>query len=226
MQVGDTIQLEQTELTVAGVLKDSPFDTSDQPTVICSEKTFEEITGEDAYAILDVQLSKDATAQDVKELYTLADGKYHFYDRLEQNKDTQNTYYMFCLFVYGFLAVITLITIIHTVNSISMSVSARTKQYGAMRAVGMDSLQIKKMITTEAATYTALGLFAGCGLGLPLHYFLYSQMITNYWGTAWQVPFVSIGGILILLVFTALLAPLAPAKRICNMAVSETINEL
>lgn len=226
LQVGDTIQLEQTELTVAGVLKDSPFDTSDQPTVICSEKTFEEITGEDAYAILDVQLSKDATAQDVKELYALADGKYHFYDRLEQNKDTQNTYYMFCLFVYGFLAVITLITIIHTVNSISMSVSARTKQYGAMRAVGMDSLQIKKMITTEAATYTALGLFAGCGLGLPLHYFLYSQMITNYWGTAWQVPFASIGGILILLVFTALLAPLAPAKRICNMAVSETINEL
>lgn len=44
LKVGDTIQLEQTELTVAGVLKDSPFDTSDQPTVICSEKTFKEIT--------------------------------------------------------------------------------------------------------------------------------------------------------------------------------------
>ena len=51
LKVGDTIQLEQTELTVAGVLKDSPFDTSDQPTVICSEKTFKEITGKDAYAV-------------------------------------------------------------------------------------------------------------------------------------------------------------------------------
>lgn len=86
----------------------------------------------------------------------------------QQNKDTQNTYFMFCLFVYGFLAVITLITIIHTVNSISMSVSARTNQYGTMRAVGMDSLQIKKMILMETATYTTLGLLAGCGLGLPL----------------------------------------------------------
>lgn len=156
----------------------------------------------------------------------MADGHYRFYDRLAQNKDTQNTYFMFCLFVYGFLAVITLITIIHTVNSISMSVSARTKQYGAMRAVGMDSLQIKKMIIMEAATYTTLGLLGGCGLGLPLHHFLYSQMITNYWGTAWQIPFTSIGGILVLLVFTSLLAPFAPAKRICDMAVSETINEL
>ena len=226
LKVGDIIQLEQTELTVTGLLDDSPFDTSEHPTVICSEKTFQEITGEDAYAILDVQLSKNATAQNVNELHTLADGNYNFYDRLAQNKDTQNTYYMFCLFVYGFLFVITLITIIHTVNSVSMSVASRTRQYGAMRALGMDGLQIRKMISMEAVTYTTLGLIAGCGLGLPLHYFLYSQMITNYWGTTWQLPFASIGGILIALVLTALLAPFAPAKRICNMSVSETINEL
>ena len=95
-----------------------------------------------------------------------------------------------------------------------------------MRAVGMDGLQIKKMISMETATYTVLGLLAGCGLGLPLHHFLYSQMITNYWDTAWEIPFTSIGGILVLLVFTSILTTYVPAKRICNMAVSETINEL
>ena len=128
--------------------------------------------------------------------------------------------------MYGFLVVITLITIIHTANSVAMSVSARTRQYGAMRALGMDERQIQKMITTESAAYTLLGLIAGCGLGLPLHYFLYGQMITNYWGAAWHLPLSSVGGILLLLVCTALLVPLVPGKRICNMAVSETINEL
>lgn len=226
LQVGDVIQLGDTSLTVAGVLEDSPFDTSDQPTVICSEELFTAITGEDAYAILDVQLTEDVTQQDINRLQALADGRYDFYDRLDQNKDIQSTYFMFCLFVYGFLVVITLITIIHTANSIAMSVSARTRQYGAMRAVGMDERQIQKMITTESATYTLLGLITGCGLGLPLHYFLYSQMITNYWGTAWCLPLTSVGGILILIVCTALLIPLAPGKRICNMAVSATINEL
>ena len=226
LKVGDTIRLEQTELTVTGVLKDSPFDASDQPTVICSEKVFEEITGRNAYAVLDVQLSPNATEQNVEELHALADGRCDFYDRLARNKDTQNTYYMFCLFVYGFLAVITLITMIHTVNSVSMSVSARTKQYGAMRAVGMDGLQVKKMIFAETVLYTVIGFFAGCGLGLPLHYFLYSKMITNYWGTAWQIPSASIGGILALLAVISLLAPFAPAKRICEMPITETINEL
>ncbi len=226
LQVGDTIQLEQVVLTVAGVLKDSPFDTSEQPTVICSEETFQKITGQNSYAILDVQLSKDATEQNRNELHALANGQYDFYDRVVRNKDTQNTYYMFCLFVYGFLTIITCITMIHAVNSISMSVSSRVRQYGAMRAVGMDGLQVKRMIGVEAATYTVLGLLAGCGLGLPLHHFLYTQMITNYWGTPWQIPSPSVGGILVLLVLTSILSPFAPAKRICDMAVAETINEL
>lgn len=226
LKVGDTIRLEQTELTVAGVLEDSPFDTTDQPIVICSERMFTDITGEDAYAVLDVQLSSKASEQNVNELHALSDGHYDFYDRMAQNKDTQNTYFMFCLFVYGFLAVITLIAVIHTVNSISMSVSARTKQYGAMRAVGMDDLQIKKMISMETATYTIFGLFAGCGLGLPLHYFFYTQMITDYWGTQWQLPSASVAGILALLVIVSLLAPFLPAKRICNMPITATINEL
>lgn len=226
LHTGDTIRLGNADLTVAGVLKDSPFDTSDHPTVICSEKLFYTLTGKDSYSVVDVQLSKKATQQNINELHALAGEEYLFYDRLDQNKDTQNTYFMFCLFAYGFLAVVTLITVIHTINSISMSVSARTKQYGAMRAVGMDHVQIRKMIITEASAYTTLGLFAGCILGLPLHHFLYSQMITNYWGTAWQFPGASIAGILSFLVLTLLLAPCAPAKRICRMAVSETINEL
>lgn len=226
LHTGDTIRLGNADLTVAGVLKDSPFDTSDHPTVICSEKLFYTLTGKDSYSVVDVQLSKKATQQNINELHALAGEEYLFYDRLDQNKDTQNTYFMFCLFAYGFLAVVTLITVIHTINSISMSVSARTKQYGAMRAVGMDHVQIRKMIITEASAYTTLGLFAGCILGLPLHHFLYSQMITNYWGTAWQFPGASIAGILSFLILTSLLAPCAPAKRICRMAVSETINEL
>ena len=95
-----------------------------------------------------------------------------------------------------------------------------------MRAVGMDGYQIQKMITAESATYTVLGLLTGCVLDLPLHYFLYGQMITNYWGVAWRLPIETVGGIVLLLVCTGLLLPLTPGKRICNLAVSETINEL
>ncbi len=40
----------------------------------------------------------------------------------------------FALFLYGFLALIALITIFNIINCAAMSVSARMKQYGALRA--------------------------------------------------------------------------------------------
>ena len=225
LRVGDTIQIGDTALPVLGVLEDSPFSADDHPTVICSEALFEALTSQTGYAVVDVQLTADATRETVTELQALAGG-YDFYDRMDLNRDTRNTYWMFCLFVYGFLAIITLITMIHTVNSISLSVAARTRQYGAMRAVGMAAAQLHRMIFAEAATYTVLGFAVGCGLGLPLHAFLYNQMITHYWGVAWQLPLGTIGGIVALLVFTSLAAPFAPARRVCRLPVAGSINEL
>ena len=40
------------------------------------------------------------------------------------------------------------------------------------------------------------------------------------------LPFGTIGGIVALLVFTSLAAPFAPAKRVCDLPVAGSINEL
>ena len=40
-------------------------------------------------------------------------------------------------------------------------------RYGAMRAVGMDNRQLKRMISAEAYTYAISGVIVGCGIGLP-----------------------------------------------------------
>ena len=41
-----------------------------------------------------------------------------------------------------------------------MSVSARLRQYGAMRAIGMTSAQLVRMVAAEALTYVAGGMAA------------------------------------------------------------------
>lgn len=61
-----------------------------------------------------------------------------------------------------------------------MSVSARMKQYGAMRAVGMDERQVTKMIAAEAATYVVVGCVVGCTIGLPLSKLLYDFLIAEH----------------------------------------------
>ena len=49
--------------------------------------------------------------------------------------DTHNSYWMFCLFVYGSLPIIIPIIMIRTVNSVSSSMGTCTWQYGARSSV-------------------------------------------------------------------------------------------
>ena len=81
-----------------------------------------------------------------------------------------------------FLAIISLITVLNIMNSISMGVSARIKQYGAMRAVGMESRQVTKMIAAEAITYAASGAIVGIVLGLMLHHLIYVKSLSAILG--------------------------------------------
>ena len=81
-----------------------------------------------------------------------------------------------------------MITLFNIINSISMSVTARIKQYGAMRAVGMDGEQLTRMIAAEAFTYAVSGLIVGSGTGIVLSRFLYVKLVTRYFGSQWSLP--------------------------------------
>ena len=111
-----------------------------------------------------VQTTSQATDEDVSALCnTAAESGNHFSDKRDQR--TSGTYLAFVFCIYCFLGIITLVTVLNIVNSISMSVSAKIKQYGAMRAVGMDEQQITKMIFAEALTYAFWGGGIGCAIG-------------------------------------------------------------
>lgn len=113
---------------------------------------------------------------------------------------------------------------VYIVNSIAMSMAARIKQYGALRAIGMSDRQLVKVVTAEAAVYAVAGSMAGCLLGLPLHKRLFEQMVTFRWGDPWQIPWDTIGIIVAIVMVTTVLAVRGPSKRIRNMSIVETIS--
>lgn len=227
--IGDQIQIGGEMVEIAGLLKYNPFSedgsTHGTVTLITSGKTFERLTGITDYSLVMIQTDSTATDEDVEAIHNAAGNEYTFRDRRGQR--TTSTYMAFLLFVYGFLAIITAVTVLNIMNSISMSVSARIRQYGAMRAVGMEPHQITKMIAAEAATYALSGCVVGCAAGLLLSKLLYDNLITTHFPYAvWTFPVVPLAVILLFVIAAAIAAVCAPAKRIRNMAVTETINEL
>ena len=228
-KIGDTIHVQGETLTIAGLLKNDPFSgdglTNGKITLISSSDTFVRLTGEENYALIMVQTTSDATDEDVRAIQAAAGETFNFQDTRDGRTSGTYTAFVFC--VYAFLAIIALVTVLNIVNSISMSVSARMKQYGAMRAVGMDERQVTKMIAAEAATYAALGCAVGCIIGLPLSKLLYDSLIAGHFPYAvWHFPLGSLFIILLFVSLAAIAAFLAPAKRIRSMPITATINEL
>ena len=228
-KIGDTVQLGGEILTIAGLLKNDPFNadglTNGKITLITSNETFVRLTGEEDYSLVMIQVAAGATEEDVQAIRAAAGEMYSFLDT--RGERTAGTYMAFVFCVYAFLAIIALVTVLNIVNSISMSASARMKQYGAMRAVGMEERQVTKMIASEAVTYAALGCAAGCIAGLPLHKLLYDFLIAEHFAYAvWQFPTASLVVILAFVSLAAVAAVYAPAKHIRNMPVTATINEL
>lgn len=228
-KIGDKVLVGTEEVEIAGLLKYDPFSenglTGGKMTLIASGDTFIHLTGETGYSLVMVQIRGNVTEKEVRAIQQAAEGYGKFVDKREQQ--TGGTYLAFVICVYGFLSVIALVTVLNIVNSISMSVSARTREYGAMRAVGMEGRQITKMIAAEAFTYAVTGSVTGCILGLLLHRFLYESLITSHFPYAiWQWPAGSLLVILLFMGFAAVISVVGPAKRIRSLVITDTISEL
>jgi len=223
IKTGDKLLLGGEEFEVAGALSDGLF--GNDVVVICSEETFMRLTGDSDYCMINVQLAEHANTMEINALRSLA-GEDLFTDQRESNRTSNSTYWLFKVVVYCFLAIIAMITVLNIINSISMSVSARIRQYGAMRAVGMDGRQLTRMIAAEVLTYAFCGCAAGCVLGLGMNKLLVEVLITSHFGIEWSVPFGEMGLIVLIVAAASAVSIYAPAKRIRNMAVTETISEL
>ena len=224
LHIGDTIQFAGEEVEITCALSQGLF--GDDLIIICSQETFDRIMGGTKYGLIGIQLDSNATEETIAEIRSLENDDIIITDQREGNKQNNATYWAARIVCYGFLAIIGVISLFNIVNSISMSVSARIKQYGAMRAVGMDNRQLKRMISAEAYTYAISGLIVGCGIGLPLSRFLYNRLITHYFGIEWRFPILWFGIVVAFIFISAIVSVYAPAKGIRNMSITATINEL
>ncbi len=224
LEMGDTIQIAGEEVEITCTISDGLFPS--ELLVICSQETFERLTGEKNYSLIGIRLNAKADDTTLKQISKLAESDVIFSDHRETNVSNNATFMASQAIVYGFLAIISMITLFYTMNSVSISVVTRTKQYGAMRAVGMSDKQLNRMISAEALTYAASGLIVGCGIGIPFSWFLHNRLVTRYFGTPWHLPAAMLCVIIVFVFACSVISVYAPVKRMRNMAITATINDL
>ena len=129
------------------------------------------------------------------------------------------------VFVYGFIVMVTLIGVVNVVNTISLNILLKKKEFGTLGTIGMSNNQLSKMILLEVVLHGIFSSIVAGILSIPL-VLLIVKMISYGFTMSnkiyWQ-PFV-IGFTINLLV--VLIASLIPLNKLKKMSLVETIRNI
>jgi len=113
------------------------------------------------------------------------------------------------LAAYSFLALVLASVGLYSV--VSYSVAQRTNEFGIRLALGARKIDVLKLVFASAAVSVGLGV----GIGFVLSFGL-SRLLVRWVASSRQDPLMVVGGLVVLLL-TAVLACLGPARKACDV---------
>ena len=211
------------EFTVIGIIDSAPYsiDELTMTTFITTEKLFKEVSNDTLYKTIDIQLDDKNQEQTVGKIQGIIDRSVTFHDKRQLNTEADNAFMTVAVFIYGFLGVIVLISVLNIINTMNTSIEAKINYLGTMRAVGMSGKQLNKMVLAQAITYSLTGCITGCILGIFLQ-----KKLLNILGTDWTFPIWQLILALLICIITAAISVIGPLKRIRSRSISESITSL
>lgn len=100
-----------------------------------------------------------------------------FYDDVKETAaNSRRIYLLVSIFLYGFVAVVTLIGVTNIFNTITTNIALRAKEFAMLRSVGMTDREFKRMIRLESLMYAGKALIIGLPIGLLLSYGIYKSV--------------------------------------------------
>jgi len=229
--IGDTVVIDTPsgpqDKIVMAILRTVPFADSELnlTTLITTEKQYIELTGDSTLDVIDVQLEDADQEQTIREIRAMLSSDISFHDLRQKNAEVDQAFFSIAVFVYGFVAVIALISVLNIVSTIQTSVTAKIRYLGVMRAVGMTGRQLDRMVLAEAGVYSLVGALAGCVLGVLLQRNLAVQTL-SFAHIPWTFPWQEIVIIAVLVIIITGLSVLHPLRQIKSTGIAEVVVSL
>jgi putative ABC transport system permease protein len=213
--------LDYTKVKVLGILEmspiEDPYNFNEGIIMITTKEVYDRIQGTNYNPSFLIKCQQGHSLEDIRKyLKDLVDKhpSYTYIDRAKQAEEDRNAFATISIFLYGFVAVITLIGALNIINTISTNLILRTKELSMLKAVGMTQNGVKRMVSMEALFYGIIASIYGGIIGTGLSYLLYrfaTQGIQDFpWTIPWSSILVSTAGA----TFIALVSGFFPLRRI------------
>ncbi len=111
----------------------------------------------------------------------------NFYNPAEGNEMSKNLVSIVQVFAYGFVIIISLISVANVFNTISTNIALRRREFAMLKSVGMTQKDFNKMMNFECLLYGAKALSLGLPVSFLVTYIIY-RVIAQGYGTYFHLP--------------------------------------
>lgn len=137
------------------------------------------------------------------------------YDEAESKEAEKMLILVIDIFSYGFIVLISLISVANVFNTISTNINLRRQEFAMLKSVGMTGKGFRKMMNYECALYGLKGILYGVPVSCLISWFMYSAMdqgINTKYVLPWQGILVS-SICVFLVVFATMLYSMSKVKK-------------
>ena len=212
------------EVKIMGILErgllssDYKYNLNGGLNIVSTEEICEKLIDGGLHTEVYIEMKRDGNDEPVREYLSglkEKDSKFNYLDYSEQAEEDRKVSIIMNIFLYGFVAVIALISCVNIINTISTNLILRTRELAMIKAVGMSQKSVKKMVALESIYYGLMATIYGGIVGTGLSYLLYS-IVLEIKGFDWMIPWNSILISSIGAIAVALISAYIPLKRINN----------
>lgn len=149
---------------------------------------------------------------------------YNITDEIEYARENEQSMMAMKVFVYGFVVVISLVSITNIVNTISTNINLRKRELAIIKSIGVTPSGFNKMIYLESLLYGALSLIYGIPIGMGITILMnktLGDVINLGMVIPWNAIMISFVGIFII----TFIASYIPMKKINKENIIENIRQ-
>ena len=145
-------------------------------------------------------------------------------DSIDEAQRLEQTMNVMKIFVYGFIVVISLVSVTNIINTISTNINLRKREFAVIKSIGVTPQGFKKMIYMESILYGILSLLYGIPIGICLNV-LMNRILEGMITVQTLIPYKAILICVVAIFIITFIASYIPLKKISKENIIDNIRQ-
>ena len=145
-------------------------------------------------------------------------------DSIDEAQKLDQTMNVMKIFVYGFIVVISLVSVTNIINTISTNINLRKREFAIIKSIGVTPQGFKKMIYMESILYGILSLLYGIPIGICMNV-LMNKILEGVITVQTLIPYKAILICVVAIFIITFIASYIPLKKISKENIIDNIRQ-